>query len=161
MSHCNKISLYNKGYLVALLGVVLTLLWIGIFKFTPTEAQAIKPLVASHPLMSWMYHQISEQAVSNLIGTLEIITAVGLVIGLWKPVIGYWSGWAATITFLITLSFLFTLPGAWKVVDGVPTTEFFLFKDLVFLGVAIQTITLHRCTRQTCAAKSPYLLNAQ
>lgn len=152
MSHCNKLSQYNKGYLLALLGVVLTLVWIGIFKFTPTEAQAIKPLVASHPLMSWMYHFASEQAVSNLIGTLEILTAVGLVVGLWKPVIGYWSGWAATITFLVTLSFLFTLPGAWKVVDGVLTTEFFIFKDLVFLGVAIQTITLHRRTQHTCAA---------
>ncbi|MGL4417979.1 MAG: DUF417 family protein, partial [Plesiomonas shigelloides] len=65
---------------------------------------------------------------------------------------GYWSGWAATITFLVTLSFLFTLPGAWKVVDGVLTTEFFIFKDLVFLGVAIQTITLHRRTQHTCVA---------
>lgn len=46
---------HDKGFLVALAGVVLTLLWIGVFKFTPTEAAAIKPLVASHPLMSWLY----------------------------------------------------------------------------------------------------------
>lgn len=35
---------HDKGFLVALAGVVLTLLWIGVFKFTPTEAAAIKPL---------------------------------------------------------------------------------------------------------------------
>jgi len=94
---------YDKGFLLALGGVVLTLLWIGIFKFTPTEAAAIRPLVASHPLMS--------------------------------PRVGYWASLSALITFVMTLSFLLTLPSVWKLVDGVPVTEFFILKDLVFLGV--------------------------
>nr|WP_240040081.1 hypothetical protein [Aeromonas hydrophila] len=29
-----------------------------------------------------------------------------------------------------------TLPGVWKLVDGVPVTEFFILKDIVFLGVS-------------------------
>lgn len=39
------------GYYISLYGVAIVLLWIGIFKFTPTEAAAIKPLVENHPLM--------------------------------------------------------------------------------------------------------------
>ncbi|WP_421235218.1 DUF417 family protein [Aeromonas enteropelogenes] len=128
---------HDKGFLIALAGVVLTLLWIGVFKFTPTEAAAIKPLVVSHPLMSWLYGPLSEQGVSNLIGLAEILIAIRLIVGLWQPRIGYWSSMGAIVTFLVTLSFLLTLTGVWKVVDGVPVTEFFIFKDLVFLGVVL------------------------
>ena len=42
---------HDKGFLVALGGVVLILLWIGVFKFTPTEAAAIRPLVASKKIL--------------------------------------------------------------------------------------------------------------
>ncbi|MFM4838271.1 DUF417 family protein [Aeromonas veronii] len=143
---------HDKGFLVALAGVVLTLLWIGVFKFTPTEAAAIKPLVASHPLMSWLYGPLSEQSVSNLIGVVEIVIAIGLVVGLWQPRIGYWCSMWAIVTFLATLSFLLTLTGVWKVVDGVPVTEFFLFKDLVFLGVVLHYQHRIRASLSTQAA---------
>lgn len=135
---------HDRGFLIALAGVVLTLLWIGVFKFTPTEAAAIRPLVASHPLMSWLYAVLSEQAVSNLIGLVEILIAGGLIAGLWRPRLGYWSSLGAFLTFLVTLSFLLTLPGVWKLVDGVPVTEFFIFKDLVLLGVAWHYLNLSR-----------------
>lgn len=134
---------HEKGYLLALSGVVLTLLWIGVFKFTPTEAELIRPLVESHPLLSWLYNFFSVQAVSNLIGTTEILVAIGMILGIWKPKIGYWSGLASMIIFVTTLSFLITKPGVWKVVDGVLITDFFIFKDLVFLGVA--WLTIERC----------------
>ncbi|HDU8492096.1 TPA: DUF417 family protein [Aeromonas hydrophila] len=135
---------HDRGFLIALAGVVLTLLWIGVFKFTPTEAAAIRPLVASHPLMSWLYAVLSEQAVSNLIGLVEILIAGGLIAGLWRPRLGYWISLGAILTFLVTLSFLLTLPGVWKLVDGVPVTEFFIFKDLVLLGVAWHYLNLSR-----------------
>lgn len=135
---------HDRGFLIALAGVVLTLLWIGVFKFTPTEAAAIRPLVASHPLMSWLYAVLSEQTVSNLIGLVEILIAGGLIAGLWRPRLGYWSSLGAILTLLVTLSFLLTLPGVWKLVDGVPVTEFFIFKDLVLLGVAWHYLNLSR-----------------
>ena len=87
---------HDRGFLIALAGVVLTLLWIGVFKFTPTEAAAIRPLVASHPLMSWLYAVLSEQAVSNLIGLVEILIACGLIAGLWL------GGKDEEVTFLAT-----------------------------------------------------------
>ncbi|WP_206212096.1 DUF417 family protein [Vibrio sp. HDW18] len=142
--HFSLLQRYDIGFILALAGVVLTLLWIGIFKFTPTEAAAIRPWVASHPLMNWLYSFLSEQGVSNLIGLVEIVIAAGLIAGLWQPRLAYWSSWGAIITFIATLSFLFTVPGIWKWADGVPITNFFLVKDLVFLGVVWHYCNLSR-----------------
>ncbi|HAS8121772.1 TPA: DUF417 family protein [Vibrio vulnificus] len=128
------------GYLLGVFGVVLVLLWIGVYKFTPTEAKLIEPLVVNHPLMSWLYNLFSVQMVSNFIGATEIIVAIGLVIGLKKPQIGYWFGIAASVIFVATLSFLLTTPNAWKVSDGILVTNFFLVKDILFLAVAISVI---------------------
>ncbi len=38
------------GYLISVFGVSLILIWLGIYKFTPTEAKLIEPLVLNHPL---------------------------------------------------------------------------------------------------------------
>jgi uncharacterized membrane protein YkgB len=51
---------YKIGYYISLFGASLILLWIGIFKFTPTEAAAIKPLVENHFLTSVVYDVMSE-----------------------------------------------------------------------------------------------------
>jgi uncharacterized membrane protein YkgB len=138
---CKAISAETSlGYKIGVFGVILTLLWIGIFKFTPTEAAAIEPLVANHPLMGWIYGFMSVQMVSNIIGLTEIIIAVGLITGFFRPKIGYYSGVLALFTFIATLSFLATTPNTWKVVDGVLTTNFFLLKDIVFISVSLLVI---------------------
>lgn len=138
---CKAISEETSlGYKVGVFGVVLTLLWIGIFKFTPTEAAAIEQLVANHPLMGWIYGFMSVQMVSNIIGLTEIVIAIGLIAGFFNPKIGYYSGILALLTFIATLSFLATTPNTWKVVDGVLTTNFFLLKDIVFISVSLLVI---------------------
>src|SRR5271167_2307367 len=68
--------LENLGIYISRYGLVVTLLLIGMLKFTSAEAHGIQPLVASSPLMFWLYHIFSLQAVSNLIGTTEIVVAV-------------------------------------------------------------------------------------
>lgn len=130
----------SLGYKLGVFGVVITLLWIGIFKFTPTEAAAIEPLVANHPLIGWIYAFMSVQMVSNIIGLTEIIIAIGLIVGFFNPKIGYLSGILALLTFITTLSFLITTPGTWKMVDGVLTTNFFLLKDVVFISISLLVI---------------------
>lgn len=134
----------NIGYTLGVLGVVLVLVWIGIYKFTPTEAALIKPLVDNHPLMGWLYSILSVQMVSNLIGATEIIVAAGLLIGLSKPKIAFYSGIAASIIFLATLSFLVTTPNTWKVSDGILVSNFFLVKDILFLAIAISVVERNR-----------------
>lgn len=142
------------GYKLGVCGVVLVLFWIGVYKFTPTEAEIIKPLVSNHPAMAWLYEVMSVQAVSNLIGAVEIVVAVGLLAGLKKPLVGYWSGIAAAGIFIATLSFLLTTPGVWKVTDGVPVTNFFLVKDLLFLAVAVSVIERSKAVLQQTAESS-------
>ncbi|MFV8455329.1 DUF417 family protein [Vibrio owensii] len=128
------------GYYLGVFGVALVLIWLGIYKFTPTEAKLIEPLVVNHPAMSWLYGIISVQAVSNIIGLTEIIVALGLLIGLKKPTVAYYSGIAASVIFLSTLSFLVTTPDTWKVSDGVLIANFFLVKDILFLAISISVV---------------------
>lgn len=125
------------GYRISVFGVAIVLLWIGIFKFTTTEAKAIEPLVSNSFLMSWLYKILSLQGVSNLIGGVEIITAICLVLHfVWRKV-GIVGGILPTMTFLATLSFLFTTPNVFNTVDGVPITEFFILKDVMALGISL------------------------
>src|ERR1044072_8785413 len=56
-------------------GLVLVLGWIGAMKFTAYEAEGIKTLVETSPLMSWMYRVFSVQATSNIIGVTELVAA--------------------------------------------------------------------------------------
>lgn len=136
----SKNLLTRIGYYISLFGAALILLWIGIFKFTPTEAAAIKPLVENHFLTFFVYKIISVQAVSNLIGVIEIIIALLLIFSAKFAVLKKYAGIGMIVTFLVTLSYLFTTPGMWKVVDGVPVTDFFILKDLMLLGFGLMIV---------------------
>jgi uncharacterized membrane protein YkgB len=137
-----RASLERLGIHVSRYGLVLTLLLIGVLKFTAGEAQGIQPLVAHSPLMSWLYRIFSVQAVSNLIGGIEI--AVALLIAL-RPIsarLSFIGSVGAIITFLLTVSFLFSTPGAFQLSYGFPLlgdAGQFLIKDLVLLGASIWT----------------------
>lgn len=133
-------STYKLGYYISLFGAALILLWIGIFKFTPTEAAAIKPLVENHFLTFFVYKIMSVQAMSNLIGAIEIIIALLLIFSAKFAVLKKYAGIGMIVTFLVTLSYLFTTPGMWKVVDGVPVTDFFILKDLMLLGFGLMIV---------------------
>ncbi len=76
-------------------------------------------MIENSPFMSWLYHILSVQAASRLIGSIEIVVAIGLIASLKFPKIGAFAGTAATFIFLGTLSFMFTTPGVWKTVDMV------------------------------------------
>lgn len=123
------------------LSIALVLAWIGAMKFTAYEATAIQGLVQSSPLISWLYGFLSVQGVSNLIGTIEILTAGALILGFWFGRIGLLGALAAAATFLLTSSFLFTAPGWEASLGGFPALSVvpgqFLLKDLVLLAGSI------------------------
>ena len=56
-------SLERVGIYVSRYGLVVTLLLIGVIKFTAGEAQGIQLLVANSPLMFWLYRIFSLQGV--------------------------------------------------------------------------------------------------
>lgn len=129
------------GERAVLFSTVLVLFWIGGMKFTAYEAGAIQGLVASSPLVSWLYAVFSTQGASNLIGTIEIATAVTLLLGMRYRIAAILGALAAIATFAITLSFLFTAPGWEPSLGGFPALSVvpgqFLLKDVVLLSVAI------------------------
>ncbi|MDA8595284.1 YkgB family protein [Flavobacteriaceae bacterium] len=130
----------NLGVQIMRFSLVLILLWYGIFKFTPREAEAIVDLVENSPFFSWMYQVFSVQTSSNIIGVFEIITATIIIIGYFKPKMDFYAGIASTIIFVGTLSFLFTTPGMFKKVDWLYVPNGFIIKDLMLLGYSIYLI---------------------
>lgn len=135
-----EVSASTIGYYISLFGTALILIWIGIFKFTPTEAAGIKNLVENHFLTFYVYDIMSVQAVSNAIGAIEIIIALLLIFSVKFAFLRKYAAIGMIVTFLTTLSYLFTTPGIWKVVDGIPVTDFFILKDLMFLGFALMIL---------------------
>src|SRR5206468_12261110 len=112
-------ALLRSASVVMQYGLAAIILWFGVFKFTPTEAQAIQPLVANSPILSWLYAVTDVRGASRAIGCAEL--AIGLLIVL-RPISRRASAvgsLAAIAMFLTTLSFLVTTPGMWARVDGI------------------------------------------
>lgn len=124
-------------------GLVIVLGWIGAMKFTAYEAEGIKGLVATSPLMSWLYRFLSLQATSNLIGIVELMAAFLIAIRPFSAKLSAIGSVLAVFTFLSTLTFLFSLPGWEKSLGGFPALSGaggFLLKDVVLLGAALLTL---------------------
>jgi uncharacterized membrane protein YkgB len=122
--------------------LVAVLLLIGVLKFTPGEAAGIQPLVAHSPLMSWMYSLLSVQGVSNLIGAIEIAIAVLIALRPFSPKASFIGSLGAIVTFVLTVTFLFSTPGAAQLNYGFPIlgeAGQFLIKDIVLLGASFWT----------------------
>jgi uncharacterized membrane protein YkgB len=135
-------SMDRLGIHVSRYGLVLTLLLIGVLKFTAGEAQGIQPLVANSPLMFWLYRIFSLQGVSNLIGATEIVVALLMALRPFSARVSFIGSIGAIITFVLTVSFLFSTPGAFQFSHGFPLlgdVGQFLIKDLVLLGASIWT----------------------
>lgn len=124
-------------------GLVLVLGWIGAMKFTAYEAEGIKTLVETSPFMSWIYKVLSLQATSNLIGVAELTAAALIAIRPLSARLSAIGSVLAVLTFLTTLTFLFSLPGWERSLGGFPALSGsggFLLKDTVLLGAAFFTL---------------------
>jgi uncharacterized membrane protein YkgB len=136
----------NAGYTIGVIAITVALVWIGLFKFTHMEAMGIQHYIQNSFLLSWMYKVLSLDATAMLIGTIEIITGILIVASFWFPQAGRIGGLMAIVIFLTTLSFLLTTPMTWKLVEGIPMTDFFVLKDLAFLAIAVQVFERSKLT---------------
>ena len=131
------------GALLIRYGLVLVLGWIGAMKFTAYEAEGIKHLVETSPLMSWMLNVLTLQATSNVIGVAELTAAFLIAIRPLSAKLSAAGSVLAVFTFLTTLTFLFSLPGWEPTLGGFPALSGsggFLLKDAVLLGAALFTL---------------------
>lgn len=130
--HARATLLVKIGTAVLRYGTVIILLIIGAQKWTAEEAAGIQPFTTNSPLFSWMYHLMSSQHASEVIGVIELVIAGLIVVRHWFPTLSATGSLAGSVMFLITLSFLFTTP-------KVTADAGFLIKDLILLGGCILT----------------------
>lgn len=140
-----KISERGAGpyRLLAILRWVMVLIFVtfGIQKFTPHSAEGIAQYISNSPFVWWL-SVFGVRGEADLLGVIELSTAVLLAAGAFNPLLSALGSLMGTATFLITWSFFFTTPGvvkwslssdpiAWNL------TGEFLFKDIVLLGVCL------------------------
>jgi reactive chlorine resistance protein C len=124
------------GLWVLRYGLVFFLLTFGGFKFFAFEAEGIRPLVASSPILAWLYPILGLRGTSALIGVFEVTTGLLIALRRWFPHVSGYASLAASGIFVITLSFLFTTPGALSPMSPI---NGFLLKDLMLFGAALFT----------------------
>ncbi|MCV7421166.1 DUF417 family protein [Mycobacterium yunnanensis] len=132
------------GGLLARYGLVVVIGWIGLMKFTVYEAKGIEPLVASSPLMSWLYDLFSVTTLSALLGVVEVAAAVLIALAPWWPRVSAVGSAIAVGLFVATLSFLVTAPGVFEAAEGgfpiLGSAGQFLIKDVALLGISAWTL---------------------
>ncbi|MDH0867367.1 DUF417 family protein [Mitsuaria sp. GD03876] len=128
------------GRLVAFAGAVLPLLLIGALKFTAVEVEALKPLIANTPWLSFLYPLFGEAGASYFLGVVELLTAALLLASPWSARAAIAGGALASLTFLVTTSIMFALPMWDPRAGGFPWLNElggFLIKDIALLGVSL------------------------
>ncbi|KRG70442.1 hypothetical protein ABB29_06420 [Pseudoxanthomonas dokdonensis] len=143
-------ALHGAALLGMWLGQLLVLVWIGGMKFTHLEAVGIEGLMRSNPLFSWLYGLTSVQGASIIIGGIELLTAALIALWPWRPGLARWGLLAAVATYLLTNTFMLSLPG-WQEGMGFPyigRTGQFLVKDQLLLLGAL-ALLLSRPGRDT------------
>ena len=127
------------GTTVMRYALALIFLWFGAMKFTSYEATGIAPFIANSPIVGWWHALLGIQGASNMLGVYEIATAILLAIGPVAPRACVVGAAMAVLTFLITLSFMFSTPGV-AAPSGFPALSpvgQFLLKDIGLLGISI------------------------
>ena len=135
--------------------LVIVFLWFGGMKFTGYEANGIAPLIAHSPIMSWLHLLFGVRGASDLLGVVELSTAVVLAAGAFNPLASALGAAMSCLTYAITLTFLLSTPGvAEPMAGGFPAISApigqFLLKDVVLLAASL--CLLQASMRRTAAA---------
>jgi len=134
-------------FLITSVGMIVMLLWAGSYKMTAPGAEGIIPLVSNSPLVSWHFKLFGPYLGSDLIGATEMLAALLLIAGYWKPKAGIVGGFIASVMFFTTSTMILTTPGTIISVPGIHGMRYmsllglFLFKDVLSLGVSFYLIS--------------------
>jgi uncharacterized membrane protein YkgB len=137
----DSVSLAAWGARLTRYALIVVFLWFGTLKFTDYEASGIAPLVINSPLVMWLNGLFGIAGTAHFLGVFEILTGVLIASRRWQPRLAVVGGAMAVLTFLITLSFMFSTPGVVQpgfdgplALSAMPGQ--FLLKDLVLLCVS-------------------------
>ncbi|GGC61827.1 DUF417 family protein [Chelatococcus reniformis] len=128
------------GRAVALAGVCLPLVLIGISKFTQSEIEGVEPLLTGTPWLAWLPALLGAAGASYLLGVVEVATAVLFLAGLRWPLAGVAAGAFGAATFAVTVSILLAQP-IWDTESGgfpwLNSLGQFIIKDVALLGISL------------------------
>lgn len=115
-------------------------LWMGVLKFFTYEANAVSGLMMTNPLTSWFVNIFGNVLSTGIIGIVEIFAAVLIFIGFKNPKLGAIGAGIASLTLLVTCTFLIFGP---VIQDGLkfpflsPMPGQFILKDFPLFGAAV------------------------
>ncbi len=128
------------GSNAAMLGVALPMLMIGLLKFTEIEVKALVPLIVNTPWLAWLHAVFGEAGASYFLGVFEILAALLILASRWSARAAIAGGAMCTLTFITTLSTVFTVP-VWEAGSGgfpwLNDFGSFLIKDIALLGISL------------------------
>jgi len=127
-------SLPHLAQWIVTYALAIIFLVFGVAKFGAMAGESIAPLVMNSPLVSWWHTVFGINGTARVVGVFEILTGLLIAARPLSPRFSMIGGAMAVVTFLVTLSFLFSTPDA---TDGKGLTMLgeFLLKDLVLLSV--------------------------
>lgn len=123
--------------------LVVTLICIGILKFTKHEAEAIRPLAENSPFFSWAFTWLSTRMFSGITGVIEITLGILIALRPLSPSLSALGSIGAAATFLIILTFMVSSPMHIQKGLTIPFIAFspwhFFIIHMVMLGASVWT----------------------
>ncbi|MBX9886871.1 MAG: DUF417 family protein [Flavobacteriaceae bacterium] len=123
--------------------LVVTLICIGILKFTRQEAEAIRPLAENSPFFSWAFTWLSTRMFSGITGAIEITMGILIALRPLSPTLSALGSIGAAATFVIILTFMITSPMHIQKGLTIPFIAFslwhFFIVHIVMLGASVWT----------------------
>ncbi|MBA3666348.1 MAG: DUF417 family protein [Sphingomonas sp.] len=123
------------------LALALVFVAFGYVKFFPFEADGVEPLISAHPLLSWLLPAFGKAGASAFLGVMEISAGVLLLLGFRSALASFFGGVLAMITFFITVTLFFVMPGVFEEsAGGFPAISGmggFLLKDTVLFAAGL------------------------
>ncbi len=116
-------------------------LWFGVLKFTDYEASGVAGFIMNSPLISWLHGAFGIAGGARFLGIVEILAGLLIAGRLISPRLSVIGGAIGVVTFLITMTLMFTTPGVIQPGHGglpflSPSPGQFLLKDLGLLAAS-------------------------
>jgi uncharacterized membrane protein YkgB len=137
----HMVNVHRHTHHLLRLMLVTIFLAFGYVKFFPFEADGVEPLIAAHPALGWLLPLFGKAGASAFLGVVEITAGIALLIGLRSAIANLVGGVLTLITFAITVSLFFFIPGVFEESAGgfpaISGTGGFLLKDIVLFATGL------------------------